>query len=70
MLHRLHRPWCRNSKVASVVENTAVSADRQSPRGQAEKSKSLSFEDEEEVKPERRKMTVKERWHWVYNKIM
>jgi hypothetical protein len=53
-----------------VVENTAVSADRQSPRGQAEKSKNLSFEDEEEVKPERRKMTVKERWHWVYNKIM
>ncbi|XP_021922943.1 protein unc-13 homolog B isoform X11 [Zootermopsis nevadensis] len=55
---------------ASVVESPTASADRQSSQGQAEKSKSVSFEDEEEVKPERRKMTVKERWHWAYNKIV
>jgi hypothetical protein len=55
---------------ASVVQSPTVSADRQSSQGQAEKSKSVSFEDEEEVKPERRKMTVKERWHWAYSKII
>jgi hypothetical protein len=54
----------------SVVESPTASVDRQSSQGQAEKSKSVSFEDEEEVKPERRKMTVRERWHWAYNKIV
>jgi len=54
----------------SIVESPTASVDRQSSQGQAEKSKSVSFEDEEEVKPERRKMTVRERWHWAYNKIV
>jgi hypothetical protein len=54
----------------SLVESPTASVDRQSSQGQAEKSKSVSFEDEEEVKPERRKMTVRERWHWAYNKII
>ncbi|PNF35963.1 hypothetical protein B7P43_G03529 [Cryptotermes secundus] len=54
----------------SVIESPTASVDRQSSQGQAEKSKSVSFEDEEEVKPERRKMTVRERWHWAYNKII
>jgi hypothetical protein len=54
----------------SVVDSPTASVDRQSSQGQAEKSKSVSFEDEEEVKPERRKMTVRERWHWAYNKIV
>ncbi|XP_069672029.1 uncharacterized protein [Periplaneta americana] len=54
----------------SMIESPTASGDRQSSQGQAEKSKSVSFEDEEEVKPERRKMTAKERWHWAYNKII
>jgi hypothetical protein len=56
--------------LASVVESPTASADRQSSQVPAEKSKSVSFEDEEEFKPERRKMTVKERWHWAYSKIV
>lgn len=32
--------------------------------------KSVSFEDEEEVKPIRREITAKQRWHWAYNKII
>lgn len=54
----------------SLIESPTASVDRQSSQGQAEKSKSVSFEDEEEVKPERRKMTVRERWHWAFNKII
>jgi hypothetical protein len=54
----------------SLIESPTASVDRESSQGQAEKSKSVSFEDEEEVKPERRKMTVRERWHWAYNKII
>lgn len=40
----------------------------------SDKAKSVSFEDEEEEKPEptivERRMTAKERWHWAYNKII
>lgn len=32
--------------------------------------KSVSFEEEEEVKPVRREITAKQRWHWAYNKII
>lgn len=32
--------------------------------------KSVSFEEEEEVKPIRREITAKQRWHWAYNKII
>lgn len=32
--------------------------------------KSVSFEEEEEHKTERRVITAKQRWHWAYNKII
>lgn len=35
-----------------------------------EEKKSVSFEEEEEVKPVRREITAKQRWHWAYNKII
>jgi hypothetical protein len=37
---------------------------------QADKGKSVSFEEDEKPPPERKIMSAKERWHWAYNRII
>lgn len=32
--------------------------------------KKVSFEEEEEIKPHKIKVTAQQRWHWAYNKII
>lgn len=66
------RTSVRHSPNQEMMKQTSM--DQVTPTGSIEEhdqeKKSVSFEEEEEVKPVRREITAKQRWHWAYNKII
>lgn len=61
-----YQPQSAQSPVKPVEAQSADLVDKQD----ADKGKSVSFEEDEKPPPERKIMTAKERWHWAYNRII
>lgn len=66
------RTSVRHSPNQEILKQDSI--DQGTPMGSIEEhdpeKKSVSFEEEEEVRPARREITAKQRWHWAYNKII